>query len=61
MTRYPLDSLSREVAFLAYYLHWPLGELMELSHLERHRWLREVSRINEEVNDSDETDGGGRW
>jgi len=40
------------MAFLAYYLHWPRGELLELAHLERRRWVEEVSRLNREVNES---------
>lgn len=39
------------MAFLAYYLHWPRGELLELAHLERRRWVEEVSRLNREVNE----------
>jgi len=25
---------------------------MEMSHLERHRWVKEISRINQEINES---------
>lgn len=28
---------------------------MEMSHLERHGWVREISRINQEINDSEPT------
>lgn len=46
MIRYPQDELYREMAFLAYYLHWPLQTLLEMEHSERRRWCREVSEIN---------------
>jgi hypothetical protein len=44
--------LTEEVAFLAYYLHWPYEEIVNLDHRERQRWVAEVSRINKQINDS---------
>lgn len=38
------------MAFLAYYLHWPMEELMNLDHKERRRWCSEISHINEKLN-----------
>src|SRR5262249_23301333 len=49
---YPSQALYEEVAFLAYYLHWPYEEIMSLDHRERQRWVGEVSRINQRLNDS---------
>lgn len=40
------DRLYEEVAYLAYHLHWPYEQLMALDHVERRRWLAQVSRIN---------------
>lgn len=37
------------MAFLAYYLHWPFSELIELDHKERKRWCSEISRINKKL------------
>jgi hypothetical protein len=51
MIGYPLNALFREVAFIAYYLHWPREQIMSLDHLERQRWAAEVSRINQQLND----------
>jgi hypothetical protein len=50
MIGYPSDALREEVAFIAYYLHWPYGEIMELDHQERRRWVAEISRIHERLN-----------
>jgi hypothetical protein len=50
MIGYPSDALLEEVAFIAYYLHWPYGEIMELDHQERRRWVAEISRIHERLN-----------
>jgi hypothetical protein len=38
------------MAFLAYHLHGPLAELMDLPHRERRTWVREVSAINTTLN-----------
>ncbi len=53
---YPLDHLRREAAFLAYHLHWGLGEILALTHGDRVSWVGEVSRINREIMDSLERD-----
>lgn len=42
----------REVAYIAYHFHWPREEIVEMSHLERQRWVKEISRINQEINDT---------
>ena len=43
---YPLDQLHEEVAFIGYYFHWPLREILELPHDDRRRWVGEISAIN---------------
>jgi hypothetical protein len=48
--------LYEEVAWLAYHFHWPHAQLMALDHLERRRWVGEVAKINERIND----EAGGR-
>ena len=52
MTGYPLDAMFEEVAYLAYYLHWPYAEVMNLDHLERRRWVSEVDHINRRMNET---------
>jgi hypothetical protein len=54
MRGYPSDRLFEEVAFIGYYLHWPYEQIMGLDHLERQRWVAEVSKINQRVNDGRE-------
>ena len=56
MTSYPLDALYEEMAFIAYYLHWPPQTLLELEHAERRRWVAEVSRINDELSEQARSD-----
>lgn len=50
--RYPLERLSQEVAYIAYHFHWPKEEIMEMSHLERHRWVKEIAAINQTINEA---------
>ena len=49
---YPLENILKEVAFIAYHFHWDRETLLELSHKERHSWVKEISRINEKINPS---------
>ncbi len=46
MTRYPLDRLHEEVAYIAYHLHWSRAEILGLEHPERLRWVSEIGRLN---------------
>ena len=48
---YPLAALHEEVAFVAYHFHWPLETVLTLEHADRHRWVREISEINQRMND----------
>jgi hypothetical protein len=34
------------MAFIAYHFHWAPDDLLELEHLERRTWCREISKIN---------------
>jgi len=45
-----LENISKEVAFIAYHFHWDRETLMNLSHRERHSWVKEISSINEKIN-----------
>ncbi len=47
---YPLKSILKEVAFIAYHFHWGKDDILELSHKERHAWVKEISAINEKIN-----------
>lgn len=50
---YPSGQLLEEVAYIAYYLHWPYNDILQMDHRERQGWVAEVSRINERLNDAD--------
>jgi hypothetical protein len=49
---YPLDSLFEEVAFIAFHFHWPLADILNLEHGDRHRFMDEISAINRQMNES---------
>lgn len=48
---YPLEQLYQEVAFIAYHFHWSLGEVLDMEHADRHRWIKEISGINKRINE----------
>ena len=54
MTVYPADKIYEEAAFIAYYMHWSHDEIMQMSHRDRLRWCREISRINSRLNQEPE-------
>jgi len=51
MICYPSKRLFEEVAYIAYHFHWPHQQVLELDHRERQRWVQEIARINERLNE----------
>lgn len=47
MYRYPQSDLWEEITYLAYHLHWSLGELLDLEHQDRRRLVQSVASLNE--------------
>jgi hypothetical protein len=45
-----LGNLLEEVAFIAYYLHWPHDQIMAMEHADRRDWVLRISAINQRVN-----------
>jgi hypothetical protein len=52
-----LEQLYEEVAFIAYYFHWPLKDILELEHDDRRTWVEQISGINSRLRE--EVEGGG--
>ena len=52
MIGHPSERLFEEVAYVAYHFHWPREEVLTLDHLERRRWVAEIARINERLNEA---------
>ena len=50
----PQERLYQEMTFLSYYLHWSRDEVMNLNHLERRRWCREVSAVNKKLSNNED-------
>ena len=44
---YAADKLYREVAYVAYHFHWSLDDLLDLEHPMRHRFVKEIGRIEQ--------------
>ncbi len=49
---YPLSSLYEEVAYIAYHFHWPLPEILQLSHADRRNWAEQISKINQKLREA---------
>lgn len=43
---YAADRIYEEVAYVAYHFHWPLDDILDLEHGQRHRYVREIAGIN---------------
>ncbi len=43
---YATNRLYEEVAYVAYYFHWSLDEILGLEHPVRRRFVEEIGRIN---------------
>jgi hypothetical protein len=44
---YPADRIHHEVAYVAYHFHWSLGDILDLEHADRLRYVAEIASINE--------------
>jgi len=43
---YAPDRLYQEVAYVAYHFHWSLGDILDLEHPTRRRFVDEIASIN---------------
>jgi hypothetical protein len=53
MTAYASDRMFEEIAYVAYHLHWPLDEILDLEHPMRQRFVEEIGRINRRLAEED--------
>ena len=49
---YDQDRLFEEIAYVAYHFHWPMGEILDLEHPLRQRFVEEIGRINRQLNEA---------
>jgi hypothetical protein len=49
---YPLEKIYQEVAYISYHFHWSLDSILEMEHKECQIWIREISEINKQINES---------
>jgi hypothetical protein len=43
--------MHEEVAYIAYYFHWPLKDILEMEHQDRRQWAEEIATINRKVSE----------
>jgi hypothetical protein len=48
---YESDHLFEEIAYIAYHFHWSLDDILDLEHPLRRRFVEEIGRINERLNE----------
>ncbi len=48
---HPAARLREEIAYLAYYFHWSLDDVLDLPHGERSCYVGEIGRINTRLNE----------
>jgi hypothetical protein len=58
-----LEQLQQEVAFIAYYFHWPMETIFDLQHTDRRGWVEEISAINRRLREDLESgmESAPRW
>ena len=44
--------MHEEVAYIAYYFHWPLKDILEMEHSDRRRWVEKITEINRKLTES---------
>jgi len=49
--------LFEEVAYIAYHFHWPCDQILGLEHRDRQRWVSEIGKINQRLNDQSRGEG----
>lgn len=48
---YAPAQLVEEVAYVAYYLHWPLESILAMEHPLRRTFIAAIGNINRQIND----------
>ena len=48
---YAVEQLYEEIAYVAYHFHWAHEELIDLEHLRRKAFVREIAKINRRLNE----------
>ncbi|MDF0664885.1 MAG: hypothetical protein P0119_02290 [Nitrospira sp.] len=43
------------MAYISYHFHWPHEQIVWFDHLERRRWVAEIAKINQRLNEQGET------
>jgi hypothetical protein len=52
MIGHPPDELFEEVAYIAYHFHWDRDSILDMTHLERRRWVDEIAAINRRLSET---------
>jgi hypothetical protein len=50
---YSEERLYEEVAYVAYYFHWSLDDILDMEHPTRARFVDEIAKINRRLSDGE--------
>lgn len=48
---YGADRIVEEISYVAFHFHWSLDDLLDLEHADRLRYVSEIARINQRLNE----------
>lgn len=48
---YAVSQLYAEIAYVAFHFHWSHEEIIDLEHLRRRAFIREIASINRRLNE----------
>jgi hypothetical protein len=48
---YAAERLFEEVAYVGYYMHWGLDEILAMEHPVRRRFIEEIGKINRQMSE----------
>ena len=54
---YATNRLQEEIAYVAYHFHWSLGEILDLEHPTRRRFVDEIARMNQRLREDATAEG----
>lgn len=43
--------MQEEVAYIAYYFHWPLDDILKMEHADRRQWAKKIAEINRKMSE----------
>jgi hypothetical protein len=49
-----MKQVYEEAAFIAYYFHWDMKDILQMEHRDRLRWCEEISAVHQKSSGKEE-------